>query len=216
VIELQFIVPSESWISTLCSNNSAKVRVLSIKLNDSKRNITHFVEITSKNKTARNLAKELRGSNTVTESKLSIMGKNRIVGNVTSDDCKVGLIILRPSRKIGFLGIASALTVTNSRISYKLYMNGFDVPEFLQTLHEGGISYKISMIERLAATKGLTAMQKRVLKSALELGHYDKPKRVSTHDLANKMDLLTSAVSEILRISEKAIFSKGKASPLSL
>jgi predicted DNA binding protein len=200
-------VSPESWIGSLCSKDSAKIKVLSMKLDDSKRNITHFVDITSEKKNAKDLMRQLRKSDSVTENNVTSLGKNRVVGAVTSNNCKVGLIMMksRSNRKTGFLGIAQAVAMTDSRMIYKVFMNGEMIPRFLQSLREGSISYKISEIEKLAAPKAITTKQKLLLKTALELGYYDNPKRISEEDLSITLGLTVSAVSQTLRIAERKI-----------
>jgi predicted DNA binding protein len=207
VIQLQFIAASESWIRGLCAKDSAKIKVLSMKLDDSELNVMHFVEITSDKTSSKDLTKGLQRTKSVTESNVATLGAKRVVGIVTSDDCKVGLVIMKSNRKAGFLGIAPSLTVSDSLMSYKLYMNGAGIPEFLQSLREGGVSYKISEIEKMAAPIPLTSREKRVLKSALDRGYYDDPKRISTEDLSKKMGLTVGGASGTLRRAEKKIIS---------
>src|ERR1700730_11913089 len=141
MIELQFITPSEAWVESLCTKDSATVKVLSMKLDN--QNISHFVDITSEKKSAKELTKQLRRSRSVTKSAVTSLGKSRVVGVVTSNNCRVGLMIMKSNPKAGLLGIASALTVHNSLMNYKLYMKGAGIPEFLRSLRTRGISYKI-------------------------------------------------------------------------
>jgi predicted DNA binding protein len=205
MIQLQFITPSEAWVESLCAKDSAIVKVLSMKLDRSNQNISHFVDITSEKKSAEELKKQLRRSRSVTESNVTSLGKRRVVGIVTSNNCKVGLIIMKSSRKAGLLGIASALTVNNSQMNYKLYMKGEGIPEFLRSLRKRGISYKIAEVERLFTHNLLGPKQKRVLKSALERGYFDHPKRISKELLSKKLGLRANSVSEVLGKAEKKI-----------
>ena len=193
LIQLQFIVTPESWIGNLCSKNSAKIKVLGIKLDDSQQNVAHLVEINSNKTSAADLRNKLRRTNNVIESDLTVLDKNRLLGAVTSNNCKIGLVLLKSYRKTGTLGIGAAVTKNDCQIGYKLYMRGEEIPEFFQSLHEGSVIYSISEIDKLSAPKALTSKQKRILKSALELGYYDIPKRISTEDLSKKMGLSASA-----------------------
>src|ERR1700733_6152224 len=94
VIELQFIVPPEDWVGKLCTIDSVTIKVLGIKLDDSLQNITHFVDITSDKMRIEDLSKELQASCGVLESDVASLGTNRMVGVVTSNDCKVGIVIM--------------------------------------------------------------------------------------------------------------------------
>ena len=207
LIQLQFIAAPENWIGNLCSKDSSKIKVLGMKLDDSQQNVTHLVEINSDKTSAADLKNELRRSNNITESDLASLDTNRLLGAVTSNNCRVGLVLLKSNRKTGPIGIGAAVTKNDCQISYKLYIRGEDIPEFFQFLHEGGVTYAISEFEKMSAPNALTAKQKHVLKSALEEGYYDNPKRISTEELSKKMGMSARTVSETLRIVQRKIIS---------
>jgi predicted DNA binding protein len=204
VIQLQFSVQPEAWIAVLCRNEAATVRILSMKADNSGKSVTHFVEITSAKTSAENLTKELRRLGDVTDTDIASVGINRIVGAVTSNDCIVCSIIM--DSKTGYF-VGPATTEADCQLNYKLFLNGEGIPGFLQTLHDKGILYKISEIAKMAPERALTSKQERVLKSALELGYYDFPKRISTEDLSKALHLAPSTISEILRRAERRIIS---------
>lgn len=176
-----------------------------MKLQTSERSgVTHFVDIVSDKVNAEDLIKELRSSPDVIESDVASVGTNRVVGAVTSNDCRVCSIIM--DSKTGYF-IGPAVSLHDSQMSYKLFMSGDAIPRFLQTLHTKGVDYKISEISKLSPKRALTSKQERVLKSALELGYYDYPKRVTTEELANALGSAPSTISEILRRAERRIIS---------
>jgi predicted DNA binding protein len=204
MFQLQFRVTPERWIGGLCTKGSAKVRVLGVKVADSQRHINHFVDISSAKTTAEDLTKELQGLSDVIESDVARLGTNRVVGAVTSNDCVVCSLIMES--KTGFF-VAPAATETDCQMSYNLFMSSKGTPRLLQSLHEAGISYKISELEQIAAARALTTKQERTMKSALELGYYDYPKRVSTEGVSKMVGLSVSTVSETLRRAEKKIIN---------
>jgi hypothetical protein len=53
----------------------------------------------------------------------------------------------------------------------------------------------------------MTSRQEKVLRSALELGYYEYPKRINTEELANILKIRSSTLSEILRRAEKNVVS---------
>ena len=164
----------------------------------------HFVEITSDMVTAEELTKELRSLEDVTEADVASVGTNRVVGEVTSNDCIVCSIIM--DSKTGYF-VGPATTGADCQLNYKLFLNGEGIPGFLQSLHDKGILYKISEIAKMAPQRALTPKQERVLKSALELGYYEYPKRISTEELSRSLNLAPSTVSEMLRRAERRIIS---------
>jgi predicted DNA binding protein len=204
VIQLQFSAAPENWITNLCRDDAATVRLLSVKSEDNRPDITHFVEIVSDRIGADVMRNQLRNFSDVTESDIAIVGVNRLVGAVTSNDCTVCSLIVHS--QTGYF-IGPATTEEDCQMTYRLFMNGEGIPAFLQTLHEKGVVYKIAEIAKMSKTRAITSKQERVLKSALELGYYDYPKRISTEDLSKVVGLAPSTISEILRRAEKRIIS---------
>ena len=138
------------------------------------------------------------------QSDVATVGSNRIVGAVTSNECRVCSVIM--DSKTGYF-IGPAVADHDSKMSYKLFMGGDAIPSFLQTLHSKGIDYTISDISQISSKRALTSKQEKVLKSALELGYYDYPKRISTDHLAEVVGSAPSTVTEILRRAEKRIIT---------
>lgn len=205
MIQLQFIVPPEGWIQSLCRAEFATVKVLSMKIQSQETgNVTHFVDIVSEKVGAETLVKELSKSPDVIESDMARVGSNRLVGAVTSKECKVCPIIM--DSKTGYF-IGPAVSDHDCQMSYTLFMSGEAIPKFLQSLHSNGIEYRISEISKMIPKRALTAKQERVLKSALELGYYDFPKRITTEELANSLQAAPSTVTEILRRAERRVIS---------
>ncbi|SER19118.1 helix-turn-helix domain-containing protein [Natrinema salaciae] len=52
----------------------------------------------------------------------------------------------------------------------------------------------------------LTTRQQEVLRTAVEIGYYDVPKRATHQDIANELDCATSTVDEHLRKAESSVF----------
>jgi len=204
VIQLQFSVAPENWIVNLCRDDAATVRLLSVKSNDHRSDITHFVEIVSDSMGADEMKNQLRNFPDVTKSDIAVVGVNRLVGAITSNDCTVCSLIVHS--QTGYF-IGPAATEEDCQMTYRLFMNGEGIPAFLQTLHEKGVMYKIAEIAKMSKARALTSKQERVLKSALELGYYDYPKRISTEELSKVVGLAPSTISEILRRAEKRIIS---------
>jgi len=201
VIQLQFTVPPEGWIKTLCHEDSATVKILSMKSGKSEE-ITHFVDVVSDKTDAEKLGNDIRESTDVVSSEIASVGLNRLVGAVTSTDCYVCSSIINSNS--GYF-VGPAVTGSDCRVSYKLFMSGDAIPLFLQALHDKGVVYEISEIAKLSAKQKLTSKQERVLKSALELGYFEYPKRVSTEDLSKRLGIAPSTLNEILRRAERRI-----------
>jgi predicted DNA binding protein len=57
----------------------------------------------------------------------------------------------------------------------------------------------------LSSKQRLTSKQEKVLKSALELGYFDYPKRVTTQELSEQLGVAASTLNEILRRAERRV-----------
>jgi predicted DNA binding protein len=204
LIQLQFSAVAENWIEKICHERSAFVKIMSVKSQESEKEVTHFVDISSQNITAQVLSKELQSLVDVTGSDLARVSANRLIGSVTSNECVVCKALV-DSRTNTF--VAPASTEDDCQMNYKIYISGTGLPIFLQKLHKEGVVYKIGDLSLLSSSKGITTRQQKVLKSALELGYYDFPKRISTKQLASKLGIKAGTVAEILRRAEKNVIT---------
>jgi predicted DNA binding protein len=204
MIQLQFSTRPESWIEDLCRKDSAVVKVLSLKQQGGSKQVTHFVDISSDKVSSDKLSEDIHRLRDVSSSEIAKVGSNRLVGTITSENCTVCLAIIETN--LGYF-IGPAETGEDCNMTYKLFMNGEGIPVFLQALHSKEVDYKISDISRLSPKKTLTPKQEKVLKSALELGYYDFPKRVTTEQLSHSLGIAPSTIAEILRRAEKKIIS---------
>jgi predicted DNA binding protein len=195
-------VAAENWIEKLCRDRFALIKVLSIKAEDHADRITHFVDISSDKATAEELSRELGALSDITESDLARVAVNRVIGSVTSNDCVVCKALIE-SKTNTF--IAPGSTEDDCQMNYKVYISSDGLPIFLQRLHKEGVVYKIEDLSPLTSSRGITPRQQKVLKSALELGYYDFPKRISTEHLANTLGIKSGTVAEILRRAEKNV-----------
>jgi predicted DNA binding protein len=205
LIQLQFLAGAESWVEKLCHEKLALIRVISVKPQEDQKGVTHFVDISSESSSAEDISRQIQTSSDITDSDLARVGTNRVIGSVTSNDCIVCKALFE-SKTNTF--IAPASTGDNCQMSYKVYVSGAGLPIFLQRLHKQGVAYKIADLSPLATQKGITTRQQKVLRSALELGYYDYPKRISTEELASKLGIKPGTVAEILRRAEKNVITR--------
>jgi predicted DNA binding protein len=205
VIQFQFQAETENWIESLCNRSSATIKVMSLKPDaDENGYVTHFVEISSDTTSADEITYDLKNSSNVQSSDLAKVRPNSVIGTVTSKGCGVCSALVESNSNCF---IAPAQTSEDCKMSYKLFISGQGLPTLLQKLHQRGIIYKISDVSPLSTKKRMTSRQEKVLRSALELGYYEYPKRINTEELANILKIRSSTLSEILRRAEKNIVS---------
>ena len=129
MIQLHFTVPPEKWIQTLCRDDLATVKILSMKSQKSNE-VTHFVDIVSDKTSAEKMSKDLRRSSELVSSELVNVGSNRLVGAVTNTDCHVCSAIM--NLNTGYF-VGPAVTESDCRVS-------------LQTVHEWRCNSSLSPI----------------------------------------------------------------------
>ena len=190
MIQLQFSASAETWIENLCNVDSALVKVMSLKRDSPVSGndvgyVTHFVDISSEKTGAEVMTNELNNNSGVKGSDLVMVSPNRLIGAVTSNGCGVCGVLVDSNQNCF---IFPAQTDGDCKMSYKLFISGEGLPILLQKMHQRGIEYKISDVSSLSSKKRMTSRQENVIKSALELGFYEFPKRISTLELAENLE----------------------------
>lgn len=83
----------------------------------------------------------------------------------------------------------------------------FELKKMLREFLESKINAKILKVVKLKSQDILTARQEQILKIALETGYFDYPKKITINQLAEKLNISVSNLSEILRRAEKNVIS---------
>ncbi len=205
MIQLRFLAPPDHWAETLCHEGSASVKVLGVKTVPGRQSIAHFVEITSMSETASVLRKRLSSSKEISSLDLTELTPNHLIGSVTSSGCKVCRALVEADAACF---ISSASMEDECTMGYKLFLDKNGVPKLLTKLSKGGVDFKIADISPVSQGSGLTDRQHSVLKLAMQDGLYDYPRRITHEELAAKLGVKPSTLTEILRRAEKKIVSK--------
>jgi len=87
------------------------------------------------------------------------------------------------------------------------------VSDFLKKVDEKKIRYKIVRMTHAdfapnSPLNHLTAKQRDAIVAAFKFGYYDTPRRISTEELAKKLNMVSSTLSEHLRKGEKRLLSE--------
>jgi predicted DNA binding protein len=77
--------------------------------------------------------------------------------------------------------------------------------QLIKQLEESGCKVHLLRKRRLVRTEGLTKRQETVLREALGRGYYDFPRRITGAQLASRLGLAPSTLSEILQRSERKL-----------
>jgi predicted DNA binding protein len=206
MMRLRFVAPADGWARELCQVYSAYVKILGLKLAEGGkgREVAHFVEITtSESEGAGAKLKEcLARTSGVRSTELTAISKDHMMGVVVSGGCTVCTSLIGTD-SASF--ISSAATEDDCTVGYKLFLNSEGVPVLLNKLSKGGVGYKVVELSPLTNDLRLTPRQFSVLKSAMESGLYDYPRRIRQDVLATKLGIAPGTLNEILRRAEKKI-----------
>jgi predicted DNA binding protein len=202
MMQLRILAGSDAWVKGLCSNLSAQIKILGIKSVDKPGEVAHFIDISTKDVTPGAIRDSLGSSSTVLSSELSDVSDGHMMGVVVAKDCNVCNSLIN-SASASF--VSSAATEEDCSMGYKIFLNSEGVPALLNRLSKQRVAYKVEEISPISADYRLTSRQLSILKSAMEMGLYDFPRRITQDELAARIGITPSTLTEILRRAEKKI-----------
>lgn len=201
MMQLRFQAGADSWVKGLCADLSAKVKILGLKFIGNEE-VAHFVDITMGNDGMGELKRWLESDASVVSTELTELSRDHVLGVVVARHCKACTSIIGSSSA---MFVSSASTERDCALGYKIFLNNEGIPSLLNHLSRGGVEYKVTEISPISPDVPLTTRQLNVLKSAMEMGLYDFPRRITQDGLAMKMGIKPSTLNEILRRAEKNI-----------
>ncbi len=202
MMQLRFQTRADDWVRELCNDLSAQIRILGIKSIGSGPTVAHFIDVVTESGGVDRVRQRLGILPSVQNSDLTDLSRKHAIGVVVSSGCRVcGPII--GAREAMF--VSSAATEDDCTVSYKIFLNNEGVPSLLKHLSRVGVRYRIAELSPISVDIRLTARQLNVLKSAMEMGLYDFPKRTTQEELASQMGIAPPTLNEILRRAEKIV-----------
>jgi len=201
-MQLRILAGSDAWVKGLCSNLSARIKILGIKSVDKPGEVAHFIDISTTDVAPGAIRDSLGSSSSVLSSELNDVSDGHMMGVVIAKDCEVCNSLIS-SASASF--ISSAATEEDCSMGYKIFLNSEGVPVLLNRLSKQRVAYKVEEISPISADYRLTSRQLSILKSAMEMGLYDFPRRITQDELAARIGITPSTLTEILRRAEKKI-----------
>jgi len=202
MMQLRFQAGADPWVRGLCADFSAKVKILGLKFIGKEEEVAHFVDITMEADKMGELKKWLETDASVVSTELTDLSRDHVLGVVVARRCKACASIIGSSSA---MFVSSAATERDCALGYKIFLNNDGIPSLLNNLSRGGVEYRVTEISPISPDVPLTTRQLNVLKSAMEMGLYDFPRRITQDELALKMGIKPSTLNEILRRAEKNI-----------
>ena len=201
-MQLQLRARADEWIQSLCMDHSARVSILGLKPVGKGRGVAHFVDISTEESHPAGVRRWLGSDPSVLSMELTDLSKNRSMGVVVANHCKACTSIIRSDLAVF---VSSAATEDDCLVGYKLFLGDDGVPTLLNRLSKDGVNYSVKDVGPFSRDSRLTQKQLDFLKSAMDMGFYDFPRRITLTNLAEKLGIKPSTLSEILRAGEKNI-----------
>ena len=105
--------------------------------------------------------------------------------------------------------LISATSDADGWVEWKLVMDEKkQLQQLVEGLEENDIETRLVMIAPVDDKESLTQRQETIIKTALERGYYDFPKRIGIRELARIFSISTASVSETLRRGQKKIIEQ--------
>jgi predicted DNA binding protein len=206
MIQLRFLATPDRWVGEACTMCSAYVKILGIRYSQGDHGMSHFVDITTAGKDQGDeLKRRLKAMKEVVNVDVTELEPNHLLGVVTSKNCVVCPAIADVDASCF---ISSAATEEDCSVGYKVLLSRENVPVIINRLSKTGAEYKVAEISTVSSLPGLTSRQERILKTAMELGFYDFPRKVTNEELAAKLGVKPSTLSEIVRRAERKVVGK--------
>lgn len=206
MIQLRFLATPDRWVGEACTQCSAYVKILGIRYAQDKHGMSHFVDITTGGKDQGDeLKRRLDGMAEVVSLDVTEIASNHLLGVVTSKNCMICPAITDVDASCF---VTAAATEEDCSVAYRVLLSREDVPVIINRLSKTKAEYKISEISAVSSLHGLTSRQERILKTAMELGFYDFPRRISKDELSTKLGIKPSTLNEILRRAESKVVGR--------
>lgn len=205
-MQLRFLATPDRWVGEACTQCSAYVKILGIRYAEDEQGMSHFVDITTAGKEqGAEVKRRIKAMEDVVKVDVTELEPNRVMGVITSKNCMVCSAIADVDASCF---ISSAATGEDCSVGYRVLLSREDVPIIMSRLSKTRAEYKVVEISAVSSLPGLTSRQERILKTAMELGFYDFPRKVTNDELAAKLGIKASTLSEIVRRAEKKVVGK--------
>lgn len=199
-VEIEFREPV-GWIKELVETHSASIRIRDIRM--SGEGVKDLFEIFMPSGKIEGFSSELLAKNRVDRDSVTVTDDSHATAIVNAHECAVCKAILNWD-----LFLTEAYTNDSGDIVMKLLVpDESTVSGFLDRLSMDGVKFDLLRKRALSKRSDITARQEFVVKTALELGFFDYPKKVNLEGLSKRLNVSYVTLAEILRRAEKKIIS---------
>lgn len=190
----------DSWIGKIMGRLPVDINVLdTIPFEGS--GVQDLVEVKLNGTSVDILEKEAKAINGVDFVKASQVDQDKLILIVGTTGC-VGCRAIIESGCF----LISANTDRDGWVEWKLILNEKrQLQDLVDNLDSHDVETNLILIQPVDDKDSLTPRQERIIKTALDRGYYDFPKRIGIRELARIFSISTASVSETLRRGQKKI-----------
>jgi len=204
-IVLQLKAP-RTWVSEVTERNPSTVRILDCKPAESRDGIRQLVEVTAGPEALEKIVKEVKASPLVKEAYIVETKKGKMIGSLLTSSVFCGTIM--GSNAFCRTCLFQPRSRPDGTVEWTIAFTGREaLTELLDRLKDDKVEVKILKLASVADVETLTSHQRSVVEIALDGGYFDYPRRITLRQLAKKVGVSASTVSEVLRRAEKKILS---------
>ncbi len=199
-VEIKFKTPVE-WIKKIVQTHSAEIKIRDIR--SSQEGVKDLVEIFSPEGKVEGLSATLNKENLSNEDHTTIVDDYHATAIVDANECSICKTIHNWDL---FLTGAHSDDHGNMIMQW-LVPDEVTVSGFLKRLEDDGVQFELIKKRTLSKRGDITARQEFVVKTALDLGFFDYPKKINLEGLSKRLNVSYVTLAEILRRAEKNIIS---------
>ncbi len=200
MMEASIVVrPPDTWVTTLCTTGEKRVQFRTCLPYGSKggRGLIEFDDDMDN----AGLIEKIRAHPSVERVEISRTEDGRISASVINRSCCASQALAASD-----CFLMSACSMGGGRVRWKLVtgMEG-SLLSLVRSLRDAGCETEVEWVRSIRESNLLTKRQEEVLRTAVNEGYYEMPKRIYLDGLAKKMKVRPSTLGEILKRAEKAI-----------
>lgn len=199
-MEVQFQEPV-AWIKDLVKTHSASIRIRDIRKGP--EGVKDLIEIFLPFGKAEEFSSELRKSNLIDRYGMTVVDDTHATAIISAQECTLCQNIMNWD-----LFLIEAYSNDNGDITMKwLVPDEESGKKFLDRLITDGVRLKLLRKKTLSKRSDITSRQEFVVRTALNLGFFEYPKKINLEGLSERLNVSYVTLAEILRRAEKNIIS---------
>jgi len=188
------------WITNLAPRHGIEIRVIDRKVIGGDR-MKELFEAQVPPETIPQLIEDIRKAEGVRNVEVVSTESGRLVGITYASNCGGCALLARSD-----CFIAGAVARKEPAIEWNLvFRDRESLRRLVSRLERNGYAVKLLRLASVRESVPLTRRQEEILAAALELGYFDYPKRIRLGDLARRLGVSKSTVSQVLRKAQTKV-----------